>query len=526
MSTTTDVGRSRRPLRAVLKRFVLQVHLTLGILFCLLFVMWCVSGVVLMYAGYPTLSIPDRLAHFSPLDCRTCHIGPADLARAIPAAAASPVLRLGMRSATPVWRFLDADYHWAAADASTGKLLGAVTVAEASAIAMRWRARASTRAQDGVQALFTTLVTEPDQWTLTGSVSAELPLMQFDLTDGAGTRVYIAPRSGEVLAASTRRDRALAWIGAIPHWIFPVMLRRNDVWWTRLVLTISALGTLMSLAGLTIGVWQWRGRRSRSGARRSPSPYRSFMLRWHHLFGLTFGLVVTTWVFSGLLSLNPGGWSPGIGATRAQRTALQGGTRELARFLVAPDSIWRIMQRSGRAPRELLVSQVAGRPLWTAYDADGSTRLLYGDVYGNAAESPLEMLPASSLLSLAASLVKNATITDTSTLTRYDSYYHDPTGHLSLPVIRVRYDDPASTWLYLDPRLGTITQRMQRRSRLERWLYLGLHDFDFAWLTSRRPLWDMVVITLSIGALLCALSGTVIGMRWLAAQFRGARPDR
>lgn len=166
------------------------------------------------------------------------------------------------------------------------------------------------------------------------------------------------------------------------------MLRRSDVWWTRVVMTLAAPGTLMSLARPTIGIWQWRGRRSRSGARRSPSPYRSFILRWHHLFGLTFGVVVCTWIFSGVLSLNPGRWSSGIGATRAQ------------------------------------------------------------------------------LLSLARSLVTNATITDTATHTRYDSDYHAPTGHLTLPVIRVRYDDPDAAWLYLDPRLGTISQRMQRRSRL------------------------------------------------------------
>jgi hypothetical protein len=37
------------------------------------------------------------------------------------------------------------------------------------------------------------------------------------------------------------------------------------------------------------------------------------------------------------------------------------------------------------------------------------------------------------------------------------------------------------------------------RDRLNRWLYHGLHSLDPAWLRDRRPLWDVVVIALSLG---------------------------
>jgi hypothetical protein len=38
-------------------------------------------------------------------------------------------------------------------------------------------------------------------------------------------------------------------------------------------------------------------------------------------------------------------------------------------------------------------------------------------------------------------------------------------------------------------------------SRLNRWLYNGLHSLDFPFLYYRRPAWDLVVIVLSAGGL-------------------------
>ena len=49
-------------------------------------------------------------------------------------------------------------------------------------------------------------------------------------------------------------------------------------------------------------------------------------------------------------------------------------------------------------------------------------------------------------------------------------------------------------------------------TRLRRWLYQGLHSLDFPFLYYRRPLWDIVVIVLSIGGI--ALSVTTMAPAW------------
>ena len=96
-----------------------------------------------------------------------------------------------------------------------------------------------------------------------------------------------------------------------------------------------------------------------------------------------------------------------------------------------------------------------------------------------------------------------------------DGYYYDPRASLSLPVLRVRYADSQETWLYLDPQQGALVQRSVRVSRLRRWLYQGFHSLDFPFLYFRRPLWDAVVILLSVGGLVLSASTVLPAWRRL-----------
>ena len=41
----------------------------------------------------------------------------------------------------------------------------------------------------------------------------------------------------------------------------------------------------------------------------------------------------------------------------------------------------------------------------------------------------------------------------------YDNYYYSRDGALALPVLRVRYHDPARTWLYFDPGRGAVVRK-------------------------------------------------------------------
>ena len=69
----------------------------------------------------------------------------------------------------------------------------------------------------------------------------------------------------------------------------------------------------------------------------------------------------------------------------------------------------------------------------------------------------------------------------------YDGYYYGR-GHdrPPLPVVRIRFADPLETWIYVDPAVGRIMLNVHRYSRLERWLFNGLHSLDFTFWYGRR----------------------------------------
>ena len=57
-------------------------------------------------------------------------------------------------------------------------------------------------------------------------------------------------------------------------------------------------------------------------------------------------------------------------------------------------------------------------------------------------------------------------------------------------------------------------------SRLERWLYNGLHSLDFAFWYHQRPLWDIGVILLLLGGLGLSVFGLVVGVKRLLQDLR------
>ena len=133
-----------------------------------------------------------------------------------------------------------------------------------------------------------------------------------------------------------------------------------------------------------------------------------------------------------------------------------------------------------------------------------------------------DQLPPDLMVGAASVVMPGAALEGMQWMEKYDAYYYDrsrrsasaqsATADKPLPVLRVRYGDAERTWLYFDPRRGTIARREERLSRLNRWLYHGFHSFDFPFLYYRRPLWDIVVIVFSLGGLL--LSVTTLTAAW------------
>jgi hypothetical protein len=233
------------------------------------------------------------------------------------------------------------------------------------------------------------------------------------------------------------------------------------------------------------------------------------------------------WVFSGMLSMDPWGWSPDTVPTREQRDRFSGGP------IVAADLTVERLRRAvsaflPRLPKEVELLRVRGH--YYAAAAGGIVSLEQPQL------GAADQLPPDLVVGAARAVMPDAAIEGMHWMDEYDAYYYDRGGirstsapgasaDRSLPVLRVRYSDPQKTWLYFDPRHGTIARKEVRSSRINRWLYHGFHSFDFPFLYYRRPLWDVVVLVLSAGGLLLAATTLTASWRRVKRAWRhGFRP--
>lgn len=71
----------------MLKRQLYLWHRWLGIALCLLMALWFVSGVVMLFVGYPKLTPSERLGHLPVLPAACCAEIPAQWAQTVAAVA-------------------------------------------------------------------------------------------------------------------------------------------------------------------------------------------------------------------------------------------------------------------------------------------------------------------------------------------------------------------------------------------------------------------------------------------------------
>jgi hypothetical protein len=481
-------------------KLLIFLHRWLGIPTCLFFLIWFSSGIVMMYAEMPALSEQQRFSALPVLDSRAQLSAAAaiDLAE-LPGYS---YMKLTSLFGRPVWRIRGQEGRWTTVFADTGDVREAFQYEEASRSVVPFAAT-------GVRPRLIEALDQPDQWTVGGNYARLRPLYHIALDDAPRTELYIASATGEVILRSTAKTRMLAWAGAIPHWLYLTAIRRHGPFWRQLVIWASGIGCVVALLGMAVGVLRASPSRrySLKDKRRTWSPYFG-MMRWHHWVGLSFGLVTFTWVFSGLLSMDPGYVSTGRAPSEAQAAAFSGPELDYRVFDAKPAQLLACCPQA----REIELHQVAAKPYYLLASSPVGKQLT--DAEGN-------LVPPFSggfLVAAARAAVPKGHIVQQTSLNEYDAYYYDREWRAPLPVWRIKFDDPAHTWLYIDPARAAILARYERAGRVERWLYNGFHSWDFPFLWSRRPAWDIVVIALSLGGILLSVTGVVIGYRRLRSS--------
>jgi len=466
-------------------RALILIHRYLGIVVGLLMVVWCLSGIVMIYSPFPRADDDLRVRSLVPLDWS--RINPSVLG-GLRASDRFVRFQLEMLAGRAVLRLWPVNEPVRLADAGTGVAIAEVTDGEAIEVATAWLTSMGRQAVHPRAELVSY-----DQWTVAGATQ-ERPLYRVKMGDVAASEIYVSSRTGIIVQATKRSSRFWGWVGAVPHWLYPTALRQRPQAWSQVVIWTALAGTLLTLFGLVIGAAAvLRG----VGIRRW-SPYRGVIL-WHHVSGLVFGVLALTWAMSGLLSMNPWGLLEGsrMAETRSRLTGSSVTGSDVRALLES------LKERAPSGIQALNSAPLDGVLFATATRSDGS-RLRYDS---SATLNPL----SADDIRAAVRRVAGANATWV-TLSNEDTYHYSLPGERApLPVIRAL--SSRGDYYYLDPVSGALVDRAESGDRAYRWWHTALHRLDFAPLLRSTFGRTAVMLPLLLGtAVLCGI-GCVLALR-------------
>lgn len=472
-------------------KLLILTHRYVGMAMGLLMTLWCLSGFVMMYASFPNLTTAERLKGLEPLKLPA---GCCDLSaiKLDPEATLSD-LRVEMLLGRPVLRVSQGS-RAQAYDLQTGAAVNRLSLYQVAQVAQTYAAGAGIAGKPNVPQLLAI-----DEWTVSHAARAQ-PMYRVRFDDPAASEIYISAASGLVVQDTNRKERILGWLGPVPHWLYPTILKQNNALWTQVVIWSATVGVFLTVFGLWIGIVRLRKRPNGRW-----SPYRGVM--WlHHVPGLIFGVLTLTWVFSGLMTMGPWGLLRGS-ATQVRREFLGAATWEESRALLTHAAAI-----AGPGVLQIEGAPFGGKLYALANTAAGARR--FGGDGRPAGLNTTDLL--------AAAKAADMPVRDLILLQKEDNYYYGQDSAPLLPVFRLTFADAGRTSLYIDPKTARVMRAVDTGARQRRWAETSLHDLDFAWIR-KKPIWDMVVLALLAGVTFLCGTGFWLGLRRLKRDLSAAR---
>jgi len=493
------------------RRLTYLVHRWTGVAGCLLMLLWFVSGIVMLFVGYPKLTPSERMQALPALSQAHCCV---PLSSALSHSADPSRLRsatLTTIDGQPRYVLQEGDGSYKVVMAGSGQL--------APAVDEHVVARQASTFLPGAPVLAERMVTE-DRWTHSRGLDAHRPLHAVRMGGLSPATLYVSSTTGQVVMDAPLVEQRWNYVGAWLHWLYMFRDRPVDPGWSWLIIVLSLAGTITAVTGVCVGIWRWRFQgRYKSG---SHSPYRAAWMRWHHIAGLLFAGFVCTWIFSGLMSMNPVGiFDPR--SARPDQAAYRGGAPGTAMLPEGPVAAIGLLRASGFAPVELSWRMLGGRPYMLAFDARGDSRL----VIPNKGELSVRLAWSADEADHAAAKLFHAPVKSRAVLDREDIYYYgrhaaamNGGADRRLPALRLDFDDPDRTRVYINLRTGDVALTLSRPARVGRWLFYFLHSWDTPWLLGLGAGRDVLLILLSLGGIAVSLTGIVIGVKRLRIWLR------
>lgn len=470
----------------MLKKILYSLHRILGTGLSILFVIWFLSGFVMLFHGFPRVQPSDKYAHAPDVSVPSISID--SLIENLPDSASIDNIRLTSNFGNTILKVSTPDSTYTLEISANDN---------ASAYILQYAEKWNTSPISHIDTL-----TEVDQWIPFGYLKKDLPIYKVYFSDKDKHQLYISSQTGEALQYTDTNSRFWAYLGAIPHWVYFTSLRQNALLWRSTIIWISGIGCIMCITGFIIGAYNLIKQYKRK--KKLSNPYKKFGYKWHYLLGFVFGLFVFTFIFSGMMSLAD---VPQWVAKVHDQTL---GYRSADRTIHTEDyklNYEEVINLHSDKVKSIEWTSFGSVPILKAviddslYVFDGSQKTL----------TPL-MLNQEQISTTIKSLHTDRF--SISKLTAYDNYYIDRKHPLPLPVYKVEVSDSDGSTYYINPATGD-KRYLNTNSKVSKWMYRGLHCFNIKFLVDRPLLWNIVMWTTMIGGTLVSLSGLYLSWKYL-----------
>ena len=475
-----------------MNKLLVSFHRWVSILLCLMFAAWFASGIVMIYVPFPALSDAERIERAEVIDISgVTSLSEPFIATGIDNAARIRLLQYQKR---PILVAEDYSNNSVAVFADSAELVPTLTSADAQNISENFSDAPIVSVGDPIMY---------DQWVVHDRFDPYRPFFRVELGDKDRTHIYISTKTTEVLQKTTRHQRVWNYFGAVIHWIYPTVIRKDWALWDQLVWWVSLFGILGVIAGMILGIKHsvagWK-----RGSKGLASPFSGW-LAWHHKIGFVFGVFALLWIFSGWLSMDHGRLFSTPAPSDKQEADVRGISLTTALSQTSHEDLTKFLDT-----REFEISALAGQALLIAKNDQASELSLIG----------MDLIPDQQyLIPAVQSAVSQAwpsiSIKDSYMVAADDVYGHLREGSLPETTLRIVLNDVDETWIHVNLDDGRIISVMDRSRRMYRWLFNGIHSLDLPGLADKRPLWDVLMVLFMIAGFMFSITGVVIAYRKL-----------
>ena len=467
-------------------------HRWISIALCLMFAAWFASGIVMIYVPFPSLSDGERIERSEFVD--TSDI--TSLSESFKAAEINIAsrIRLLQYQERPILVVEGDSSKVVAVFADSSELVPKLTVENSRDIAEKFSDSPIISVSDQIMY---------DQWVVHDRFDPYRPFFRVDLDDEDRTHLYVSTKTTEVHQKTNRQQRLWNYFGAVIHWIYPTVIRKDWALWDQLVWWVSLFGILGVIAGIILGlkhtVSGWK-----RGSQLLSSPFSGW-LAWHHKLGFIFGVFVLLWIFSGWLSMDHGRLFSTPNPTLNQATKLRGIHLSDALNQVTQEDLNKFSN-----VREYEISALDGRAMLIA--KNGQTSEL---IFTDANSIPSQDYLISTVRSAVSQAWPETAIKSSYMVAADDVYGHLREGSFPKKTLRIILDDVDETWVHINLDDGHIVSVMDKSRRLYRWLFNGIHSLDLPGFSSKRPLWDIFMVVLMLTGTIFSITGLILAYKKL-----------